>query len=78
MSELNEIVYRRVIVRACDSDDGKTPTALVVTKESNGYAVWLCDYDGTKQITYVQGPDSRETAIERAVAEVEFALNALK
>lgn len=37
---MKNILYRGTIVHAKDAADGETPTAIVVTREANGYAIW--------------------------------------
>lgn len=62
---MENCLYSKTIVPARLSEDGETPTKIHVTRENNGFAVFLCDYNGTELIKWFRS--GRETAIEFAV-----------
>jgi len=67
---MNAIIYGRTTRPAKDSPDGETPTAILVTKEANGFAVFLQSYEeGSKMLRYWygEGPSIRADAIEYGV-----------
>ena len=65
----NKIVYSKLLIEAKYAPDHDTPTIVVATKESNGYAVFVDGYDcGTVIIEYFFLCNARDKAIERAVA----------
>ena len=64
------VLYKKNIVPAAQSPDGETPTAIWVTEEVNGYAVWLTGHDeGTILLDHFHYP-GKDAAIE---AGVDFA-----
>jgi len=65
---LNEMIYRRVYKNSNQSPDGETPSQIIVTKESNGYAVWDMTFEkGQELIQYVHCLYDRESALEIGV-----------
>jgi hypothetical protein len=64
---MNKELYRATIVPAPKSRDGETPGLVLVTEESNGFAVWYSDVDGDELIRFYRY--GRDQAIERGVSE---------
>ena len=67
----NEI-YREVSVKQADSKDGLSTCSVVVTKEANGYAVWIEDSRDAKVI------GSPEMLTWFSLTKRELALNVAK
>lgn len=68
-------IYRRTIVPCKDSEDGETPTILWVTKEANGFGIFLTGYNvawGTLLKWF--NIHQRDDAIEYGVNEAEQRL----
>ena len=66
-------IYRKTIVPSRESQDGESPTVLYVTKEVNGYGVFLTGYH-VDYGTLLKWFSSRDDAIEYGVSEAESRL----
>ena len=68
---LNLVIYQAVIIPAEEkSDDIIGPLRVVLTKETNGFALWKDERGRPTLITYMLASTEHSEAIERAV---EFA-----
>jgi hypothetical protein len=63
---MENILYAKTIVEACESADGETPTQIVLTEETNGFAFWRCDYDKDELLEFVRYGNHYQM-IEKAV-----------
>lgn len=63
---MNREIYRSLVVPAHQSPDGESPTLVICTKESNGYAVFLCGHDEGTQLKQYFVSAGRDKAIEAA------------
>lgn len=66
---MNNELYRKVLVPSYDSADGEQPTLLLVTEETNCYAVWEHGFLGRELIKWFSLGD-REAVLEFAIAIV--------
>lgn len=70
---MENCLYRKTIMPAKLSEDGESPTVLYVTKEANGYGVFLTGYH-VDYGTLLKWFTDRDEAIEYGVAEAEARL----
>lgn len=60
-------IYTGTVAPANRSPDGETASQVILTEESNGFAIWFSDHDGgTRLVEYLQHT-TRNVAIELAV-----------
>lgn len=64
---MKNIIYEKTIVPASKSEDGQTPTRIILTQEVNGDAVFHSGFRGTCVLQWFD-PYQRNMAIEQAVA----------
>lgn len=67
---MQNIIYRGIVVPASESPDGETPTAVFVTHEANGHAIWLSGHDEGTMLVSFERHKGRDTVLEEAVAMV--------
>ena len=62
------VIYNKTVVAAPDTHEREQPIAVFVTKEVNGYAVWLSEFAvGNLLLKFEQY--GRDSAIEYAVMQ---------
>lgn len=65
---MNNVIYRGIVVPACEATDGETPTSVFVTEEVNLFVVWFESFEsGTKVLKWFYNNNNRNMAIEHAV-----------
>lgn len=50
---MKNIIYGKVIIPITKAEDGETPTAVYVTKETNGYSIFVKAYDLTSYREFI-------------------------
>jgi hypothetical protein len=63
---MNNILYCATIAPAKESPDGDSPHQIILTQETNGFAVWESSFDIATDAP-VQWHRNRDAAIEAAV-----------
>ena len=63
---MKNILYRKILIPATESEDGDSPTTVFVTEEVNFIGVWCSSYGGV-YILKAYSMLQRYTAIEDAV-----------
>jgi hypothetical protein len=62
---MNNILYQGIIKSAKECPGGEEPDEIVLTEESNGFAIWRCNYDERTLLDFMRF--TKYTAIEKAV-----------
>ena len=70
---MENVIYQKLIVPVREAEDGDTPTHLFVTKENNGYGVFLDGFSGQELLKWFPLYRSDE-AIEYGVNHAEELL----
>jgi len=74
---MNNVLYRGIIVHARDALDGETATAIIVTQENNGYAIWRDSAEDGVNCVRHDLYSAQSLILEEAVGLVQQARAAL-
>lgn len=64
---MKDVIYRKTLIQARDSEDGEAPTTVTLTRETNGYALILETYSRHPICLAWFTECQREMAVETAV-----------
>lgn len=67
---MNGLLYNGNIVPAGEASDGETPTAIYVTQEANGIAIWRNSYEEGLTCIRLDPCANKDRVIEEAVLMV--------
>lgn len=68
---MNNALYRGIIIPASKAKDGDTPTAITVTREANGCAIWRESFEEGLVCVKHKASAIADALIEEAVGMVQ-------
>jgi hypothetical protein len=71
MIHRDSVIYSKTILTCKESEDGETPTQVVLTEEKNCYIIWLEGFNYSNHVLEVCSFFYKDRAIEKAVKHGE-------